>query len=341
MAEASRAGRDDDVQDVVELRTQLGRSLQSRAEAIVRDTISVCLFAGMERIASEDRAKLVALVFQLMAGAVHDGALDSRTSGVAELGQLLTDKGIDARMVFNVVYLTERTALDEVAADDLFGATSQSWPVVAQMVRRASFDVCGAFTEYIAREMAPAAIVDPLTTLHTRPVFVAALEKEIQRAERFGHPFAMILFDVDNLAEINATHGYGSGDRILERIGITIRNYFRETDWVARTSGDAFAVLLPEIQRVNAERLADRVRNVVRERLQLHDHRSDKQIAVTVSAGVLIAESVDKSVRAEQMMVEAKEAVDRAKQAGRNRIQSADVVIGRSVAPTRAGISMD
>ena len=340
MAEASRAGRDD-VQDVVELRTQLGRSLQGRVEAIVRDTISVCLFAGMERVATEDRARLVGLTFQLLAGAVREGALDSRTAGVAELGQLLTDKGIDARMVFNVVYLMERTALDEVAGDDSFGATSELWPLVAQMVRRASFDVCGAFTEYVTHAIAPAAIVDPLTTLHTRSVFIAALEKEIQRAERFGHPFAMILFDVDHLAEINATHGYGSGDRILERIGITIRNYFRETDWVARTSGDAFAVLLPEIQRVNAERLADRVRNVIRERLQLHDHRSDKQIPVTVSAGVLIAESVDKSVRADQMMIEAKEAVDRAKQAGRNRIQSADIVIGRSVSPNRAGMSMD
>jgi hypothetical protein len=41
------------------------------------------------------------------------------------------------------------------------------------------------------------------------------------------------------------------------------------------------------------------------------------------------------------MMIEAKEAVDRAKQAGRNRIQSAEVTIGRTVAPTRAGISMD
>jgi diguanylate cyclase (GGDEF)-like protein len=340
MAEASGADRDD-VRGVVELRAQLGRSLLSRAEVIVRDTISVCLFAGTERVAQDDRARLVGLIFQLMAGAVRDGALDSRTAVVGELGQLLTDKGIDARMVFNVVYLTERTALDEVAGDDLFGATSQPWPVIAQMVRRASFDVCAAFTEFLARELAPAAIVDPLTTLHTRSVFVAALEKEIQRAERFGHPFAMVLFDVDHLAEINATHGYGAGDRILERIGITIRNYFRETDWVARASGDEFAVLLPEIQRLNAERLADRVRNVIRERLQIHDHRSDRQIPVTVSAGVLIAESVDKSVRADQMMIEAKEAVDRAKQAGRNRIQSADVIIGRTVTPTRAGISMD
>ena len=336
----SDAGRDD-VQDVVELRTHLARSLKGREEAIVKETVAVCLFAGLEAVPAEDRASLVGLIFKLLAGTVREGAFDSRTTGMAEMGQLLTDKGIDARTVFNVVYLMERTALDEMAADDSFEHAADSWAVIAQAVRRASFEVCGAVTEYISREIAPAALIDPLTTLHTRAVFVAALEREIQRAERFGHPFAVILFDIDNLAEINATHGYGSGDRLIERIGITIRNYFRETDWVARTAGDAFAVLLPEIQRVNAERLADRVRNMVSERLQLHDHRSNTQIPVTVSAGVLIAESVDKSVRAEQMMAEAKAAVDRAKTAGRNRIQSADVAIGREVAPTRAGISMD
>jgi len=336
----SDAGRDD-VQDVVELRTHLARSLQGREEAIVKETVAVCLFAGLEAVPAEDRARLVGLIFKLLAGAVREGALDSRTTGMAEMGQLLTDKGVDARTVFNVVYLMERTALDEIAADDSFEHAADAWAIIAQAVRRASFEVCGAVTEYISREIAPAALIDPLTTLHTRAVFVAALEKEIQRAERFGHPFAVILFDIDGLAEINATHGYGSGDRLIERIGITIRNYFRETDWVARTAGDAFAVLLPEIQRVNAERLADRVRNMVSERLQLHDHRSNTQIPVTVSAGVLIAESVDKSVRAEQMMAEAKAAVDRAKTAGRNRIQSADVAIGREVAPTRAGMSMD
>ena len=329
------------LQDVADIRAQLRRALADRAGTIVRETTAVCLFAGMERIAAEDRTTLAGLIFELLAAAVREGMLDSRTAVVAELGQLVTGKGIDVRVVFNLVYLMERTALDELSADDTVEALAQPFAVVSQAVRRASFEVCATFTEYLSREMVPAAIVDPLTTLHTRSVFVAALEKEIQRAERFGHPFAVILFDVDSLGEINASHGYGAGDRIIERIGITIRNYFRETDWVARTAGDAFAVLLPEIQRVHAERLADRVRTIIRERLELHDHRSDTEFPVTVSAGVLVAESVDKSVTADLMMVEAKDAVDEAKKAGRNRIHSAAVTIGRSVTPTRAGISMD
>jgi diguanylate cyclase (GGDEF)-like protein len=328
-------------QDAYALRAQLGRALEDRAGTIVRETTSVGLFAGMERVAAEDRSTLVGLIYELLAGAVREGSLASRAAVVAELGQLVTARGIDLRVIFNVVYLMERIALDEISADDTLEALAQPWAVVSQAVRRASFDVCATFTQYLSREMAPAAIVDPLTTLHTRSVFVAALEKEIQRAERFGHPFAVILFDVDNLGDINASHGYGSGDRIIERIGITIRNYFRETDWVARTAGDAFAVLLPEIQRAHAERLADRVRTIIRERLQLHDHRSNTAFPVTVSAGVLAAESVDKSVTADHMMVEAKAAVDLAKKAGRNRIHSAAATIGRTVAPTRADISMD
>jgi diguanylate cyclase (GGDEF)-like protein len=330
-----------DLQDAADLRAQLGRALQDRAGTIVRETTSVCLFAGMERVAPEHRALLIGLIYELLAGAVREGSLDSRTSLVAELGQLVNGRGIDVRAVFNLVYLMERAALDELSADDTVEALAQPWAVVSQAVRRASFDVCATFTEYLSRDTAPAAIVDPLTTLHTRSVFIAALEKEIQRAERFGHPFAVILFDVDALGDINASHGYGAGDRIIERIGITIRNYFRETDWVARTAGDAFAVLLPEIQRVNAERLADRVRTIIRERLQLHDHRSNTEFPVTVSAGVLVAESVDKSVTADHMLTEAKAAVDAAKKAGRNRIHSATVTIGRSITPTRAGISMD
>ena len=203
--------------------------------------------------------------------------------------------------LFGLVYVVERAALDELALDESFGATSEPWPALAQIVRRASFDVLAAYAGHLEITPGDKALVDPLTTLHTRPVLVAALEKEIQRAERFGHPFALILMDVDRLADINAKHGYGSGDRVLERLGILLRNYFREQDWVARFAGDAIAVLLPETQREHAELLAERVRTTVEGRMALHDYRSEEQVPVTVSVALVFAESVDPSVRAEQL----------------------------------------
>src|SRR5436189_188650 len=89
-----------------------------------------------------------------------------------------------------------------------------------------------------------ACIVDPLTTLYTRVMLEAVLAKEVERAGRFGDLLSLILFDVDRLSAINEEHGYGVGDRILERLGILIRKYFRQYDWVARHSDDSIAVLL-------------------------------------------------------------------------------------------------
>jgi len=155
-------------------------------------------------------------------------------------------------------------------------------------------------------------------------VLLAALEKEIRRAERFLHPFAMILVDVDHLNAINAKHGYGFGDRVLERIGIVIRNYFREHDWVTRCSEDTFAILLPETARPNAESLADGLRVTVEERLALRDYRTEEQVQVTVSVAVLIGDG-QSSNNADQVLRQAEEAIVRAKERGRNRVEVVEI----------------
>ena len=169
------------------------------------------------------------------------------------------------------------------------------------------------------------ALVDPLTTVHTKAVLVAALDKEIQRAERFGHPFALMLIEVDRLSEINEAQGYGLGDRVLERLGILMRKYFREQDWVARFGDDTFAVLMPETQPADAELLAERLRTTVEARMALPDHRSDKQLPVTVSVALVIAESIDSHLRAEHLFDQARAAMQRAKAAGRNRVEKTHV----------------
>ena len=328
-----------DAPDAVELRPRVVRALQQRSEAIINDAVAVSAFAGMESIALADRSRLADVILQLITHAVREGTLDSRAAAVADLGQVCGETAIDVRAVFNVVYLMERSALGELAVEESFGVTSEPWPVISQMLRRASFDVCATFSE--TRDQRGSEITDSLTTLLTRAVFLAALEKEIQRSERFGHPFALILIDIDRLAEINAAHGYGAGDFVIERVGIVVRNYFRETDWVARSSGGALAALLPETQRADAQRLGNRVRIMVEERLQLRDYRSDDRFPVTVSVGVLVAETVDRGVRADLLLAEAAEAVTRAKKLGRNRVEYVDAVVGRTATQTRESPSLD
>ena len=316
-------------------RSQAARSLEQHAETILNDAIAIFPFAGADSSDHERSANLADLILQLLIISVREGELDPRTGRVADLRQLALDFGLTVRQLFGLVYVIERAALDELALDESVGATSEGWPSIAQMVRRGSFDVLAAIAERITREPDQSALHDSLTALHTRAVLLAALEKEMRRAERFAHPFAMILVDVDHLNEINAKHGYGFGDRVLERIGIVIRNYFREHDWVTRSSEDTFAILLPETVRTNAETLAEGLRVTVEERLALRDYRTEEQVQVTVSVAALLGDGAN-SPTADQVLRQAEDAVRRAKESGRNRVEVVDISGTRVARPARA-----
>ena len=107
---------------------------------------------------------------------------DARSGLVAQVHRVGLERSLSVERLFTFVYLLERTALDELALNDSIGATSEPWPLVAQLVRRASFDLLAAYTERAQLEPSDTAIIDKLTTLHTRPLFDAVLAKEVERA---------------------------------------------------------------------------------------------------------------------------------------------------------------
>ncbi len=309
------------MQEATELRAHVARALHGGADTIVRDATALFPFAGIEHVGADDRAPLVERTLYLLIAAVRDSTLDSGDVLVAELEHLADRAGVGVRALVAIVYLVERAAIDTLTLDESFGISSAPWATLSQTVRRAAFDVCGAVAERIGGGNGASSIIDPLTTLYTRAVFAAAVKREIQRSKRFGEPFALILIDVDRLDDINSRYGSGAGDRVLERIGIVVRKYFRDTDWVARVGDDTIGVLLPAIQGYNAERLAERMRVTVQERLQVHDPRSDQEFPVTISVGVLVAESVARTEKAERLIAAAQEAADRVKAEGGNRVE--------------------
>ena len=160
-------------------------------------------------------------------------------------------------------------------------------------------------------------------------MFDAVLAKELERAARFDVPLSLILFDVDRLSTINKQHGYGVGDRVLERLGILMRQYFRQHDWVARYAEDSIAVLLTRTDAEHASELAERVRATVEERLGFTDHLSERAVPVTVSAAVMnIQVALGDIIDTERLMADAETALERAKQQGRNRVERVDGYAG-------------
>jgi len=308
-----------------DLRQRIAARLLECVDQIATDTIAVFRDTGIDSIDADQCLRIVDFLVRLLAYAVREGQVESRSDLVGDLHSLLLERGVTTERLFTFAYLTERTVLDELAVNPSMGATTEPWPLVAQLVRRASFDVLGSYTKRSQLEPTELAITDRLTTLFTRPLFDAVIAKELLRAGRFGYPTSLILFDVDRLSDINKEHGYGVGDKILERLGILIRKYFRQHDWVARYSEDAIAVLLPRTDAENAGDLAERVRYTVEKRLGSVDHRTDQPVTVTLSAAVVTVNiEVGDIVDAERLLAEAEAAVDRAKDQGRNRIVRVD-----------------
>jgi diguanylate cyclase (GGDEF)-like protein/excisionase family DNA binding protein len=166
-----------------------------------------------------------------------------------------------------------------------------------------------------------AAVRDPLTTLVTRAVFELALEQESERAHRYEAALSLLLFDVDDLSQINQRHGYRVGDRVLERLGILARRFFRTYDWIARHGDDSIAVLLPQTPLDAAATLAQGFRLTMQQRLILVEHQSGSRAELTLSAAAVGTDRVQSELDPGSIIGEAEAAMMRAKMNGKNRME--------------------
>ena len=85
---------------------------------------------------------------------------------------------------------------------------------------------------------------DPLTRLPNRRAFVRQLDVETARALRYGHPFSLVLCDLDEFKELNDRAGHLVGDEELVRFAARLTDAMRRTDFAFRIGGDEFALIL-------------------------------------------------------------------------------------------------
>src|SRR5437763_10777378 len=107
------------------------------------------------------------------------------------------------------------------------------------------------------------AVSDPLTGLANYRRLLDVLEHETERTDRSGRPFAVLLLDLDGLKAINDSYGHLVGSRAICRVAHILRIHCRAIDTAARYGGDEFALVLPETQYEEAERVANRIRAVM------------------------------------------------------------------------------
>lgn len=124
---------------------------------------------------------------------------------------------------------------------------------------------------------------DELTGAWNRRHFMALLQREVCRAQRYGHILSVLLLDADHFKAINDSYGHMAGDCVLQHIVRMLQAGIRETDTLARIGGEEFALLLPETGHVAALELADRLRAILAANPASWENG---HIACTVSIGV-------------------------------------------------------
>jgi diguanylate cyclase (GGDEF)-like protein len=175
--------------------------------------------------------------------------------------------------------------------------------------------------------LAVLAITDDLTGLANRRKFNETLSREWRRALRERQPLALIMFDADLFKDYNERHGHHGGDQLLQTIGRSMAaSVKRATDLAARYGGDEFAVLLPTTPLDGAVRVAERVRECLAE-LCFACGIGGGGLSVGVAA--MVPEAGESHT---VLLAAADQALHRAKEAGRNRIEAAPA---RRDRPTR------
>ncbi|MEP9375737.1 diguanylate cyclase [Aquabacter sp. CN5-332] len=172
-------------------------------------------------------------------------------------------------------------------------------------------------------ELSSIASTDGLTGLANRRRFDTAFDQEWRRAGRDKHPICLLLIDVDHFKAVNDRHGHVVGDECLRRVASLIQHsVHRPGDVVARYGGEEFAVLLPNTPRAGATAIASKIRTAMA--LEPWGPVHPGLASITVSMGLCCVHRAETLSMAE-MLRTADEALYRAKNGGRDRIEVREV----------------
>jgi diguanylate cyclase (GGDEF)-like protein len=123
-------------------------------------------------------------------------------------------------------------------------------------------------------------ITDPLTQLNNRLKLDEAINYELERANRYGAGFSLIMIDIDYFKEVNDTYGHQAGDDVLVAVAQLIRSYSRKTDTVGRWGGEEFVIISPQTTQKGAKNLANNLAQTIR------NHTFIDGMNLTVSIGI-------------------------------------------------------
>ena len=156
------------------------------------------------------------------------------------------------------------------------------------------------------------ATTDSLTGIFNRREFTRILENEMERAQRYGTPLSLIMYDLDSFKWVNDTFGHDVGDNVLRSVTDLVRENIRSVDQAGRWGGDEFLLIMPQSDLSAAMSVAEKLRQAIA------GHSFDKIDGITASFGVTMFVSQDDS---NSLLKRVDDSLYQAKKNGRNRVE--------------------
>jgi diguanylate cyclase (GGDEF)-like protein len=169
-----------------------------------------------------------------------------------------------------------------------------------------------------SNELKKLSITDPLTGALNRRFLDQRLTEEIARFNRYKQPFSLFMLDIDRFKKYNDTYGHIATDKVLQILAATVTNTLRSIDIAARFGGDEFMVLLPQTQKVDAIRIAERLRVQIEVSTILQDAELPPN-KLTISIGLITCPD-DAAANIPAILEKVDQALYIAKKSGGNRL---------------------
>ncbi len=199
----------------------------------------------------------------------------------------------------------QRDAREQEVATRLKGLSER----VAHMEQEAQ-----GFREHL-EEQRQKALIDPLTGLPNRAAWSERLEHEIKQWQQHGNTLSLAMLDLDHFKRINDNYGHLAGDKVLKIIATVLRKRLRASDFIARFGGEEFVLLLPATPPALGAKLLETLRAAIE---ACPFHFKGERVTITISMGLASFKAGEHS---DLVLKRADQALYRAKNAGRNRVE--------------------
>ncbi|HUL56216.1 MAG TPA: diguanylate cyclase, partial [Usitatibacter sp.] len=296
--------------DIARYLPRTARGLEVLRVALIAIAIAAAVSpVATPRLGALMSVLLVLINFVLVGLGIHAAFLRNRYAGYFLLGWIpltasTTMRALQAAGFAEIPY--------EASFLAILGALWEALVLTAGIADRAlSFRRERDVARHLARR-------DGLTGALNRRAAQERLDEAFELSRRHGSPLAVFFLDIDHFKSINDTYGHAAGDAVLIAVSQRIASQLRASDVVGRWGGEEFVALLPGASPEIARAMGERIRRAIEAEPVIVE---DARVAVTVSVGVAMLDASNKD--SADLVHLADEALYRAKEKGRNRVEEA------------------